>query len=150
MYCYSPNWTMASPLQPNVKEIYTYTVYKNKKKKLHPEEDDRVLSQLVNPIHQVLESAVPQNNILMFWIWKTEERAREREIYRIQEQTHIHTKFRRYNGSLHYPFSPPNPLWQWIVGYLSFFILLLSSWAVCVYRENGLTEICSSSFFLCF
>lgn len=59
---------MASPLQPNVKEIYTYTVYKNKKKKLHPEEDDRVLSQLVNPIHQVLESAVPQNNILMFWI----------------------------------------------------------------------------------
>lgn len=62
---------MASPLQPNVKEIYTYTVYKKKKrrkkkrkkKKLHPEEDDRVLSQLVNPVHQVLESAVPQNNI---------------------------------------------------------------------------------------
>lgn len=56
---------MASPLQPNIKEIYTYTVYKKKKKKkkLHPEEDDRVLSQLVNPVHQVLESAVPQNNI---------------------------------------------------------------------------------------
>lgn len=59
---------MASPLQPNVKEIYTYTVYKKrggkkKKKKLHPEEDDRVLSQLVNPVHQVLESAVPRNNI---------------------------------------------------------------------------------------
>lgn len=75
MYCYSPNRTMASPLQPNVKEIYTYTVYKKKKgekkkkeekekkKNLHPEEDDRVLSQLVNPVHQVLESAVPQNNI---------------------------------------------------------------------------------------
>lgn len=64
---------MASPLQPNVKEIYTYTVYIKKrrkkkkeekeKKNLHPEEDDRVLSQLVNPVHQVLESAVPQNNI---------------------------------------------------------------------------------------
>lgn len=36
---------------------------KKEKKKLHPEEDDRVLSQLVNPVHQVLESAVPQNNI---------------------------------------------------------------------------------------
>lgn len=32
MYCYSPNRTMASPLQPNVKEIYTYTVYKKNKK----------------------------------------------------------------------------------------------------------------------
>lgn len=28
MYCYSPTWTMASPLQPNLKEIYTYSVYK--------------------------------------------------------------------------------------------------------------------------
>lgn len=43
---------------------YIHILYiKKEKKKLHPEEDDRVLSQLVNPVHQVLESAVPQNNI---------------------------------------------------------------------------------------
>lgn len=44
-------------------------------------------------------------------------------------------------------FITPSPWNPFLRGLWGIFVFLLSSWAVCVYRENGLTEICSSSFF---
>lgn len=80
--------------------------------------------------------------------YEKQKREREREKYTMYKSRPIYIpNSEDTNGSLHYPFPPLNPLWQWIVGYFCF---LLSSWAVCVYRENGLTEICSSSFFFAF
>lgn len=132
MYCYSPTWTMASPLQPNLKEIYTLCI--NKIAPWRSTEFCYSLWILFTKCWNLICCA-PK---IAFRSFGYKKQKRERTM-RYKSSPYMY-QFLDTNDSLVSPFESADTM--------DYILFPFSSWAVCMYRENGLIKTCSSSLFL--